>query len=166
MRMTLATLAVIGVAACAGPVPDSGAPADAPLPGTASTRAPLAATTGPEASVQVSALPPADGAASAGGAASAPVAGAAAGQTPGLVAYALSNAHPVGAKRYRRGLFALAALSERKCRKFPSDDAAQEAFLAAGGPERDRLNLDPDGDGYACGWDPAPFRQMAAAVRR
>ena len=24
--------------------------------------------------------------------------------------------------------------------------------------ERDRMGLDPDGDGFACAWDPAPFR--------
>ena len=39
---------------------------------------------------------------------------------------------------------------------------AQIDFLAKGGPERDRLGVDPDGDGYACAWNPAPFR---AAVR-
>ena len=27
-----------------------------------------------------------------------------------------------------------------------------------GGPERDRKGLDPDGDGFACAWDPRPFR--------
>ena len=31
-------------------------------------------------------------------------------------------------------------------------------FLAAGGPERDRKGIDPDGDGFACGFNPAPFR--------
>ena len=30
---------------------------------------------------------------------------------------------------------------------------------SAGGPERDSEGLDPDGDGFACGWDPAPFRR-------
>jgi hypothetical protein len=30
--------------------------------------------------------------------------------------------------------------------------------LSNGGPERDRLGLDPDGDGFACYWDPTPFR--------
>ena len=40
-----------------------------------------------------------------------------------------------------------------------SPDQAQIDFLSKGGPERDRLSLDPDGDGYACGWDPRPFRK-------
>lgn len=44
------------------------------------------------------------------------------------------------------------------CAKFSSPDLAQEAFLSAGGPDRDRKGLDPDGDGYACSWDPRPFR--------
>ena len=44
-----------------------------------------------------------------------------------------------------------------------SDAAAQEAFLKAGGPERDRYGLDPDGDGFACRWDPTPFR---AAIKK
>ena len=29
----------------------------------------------------------------------------------------------------------------------------------AGGPERDQFGIDPDGDGYACSWDPSPFRK-------
>ena len=33
-----------------------------------------------------------------------------------------------------------------------------KAFLEAGGPKRDRKGLDPDGDGFACAWDPRPFR--------
>jgi hypothetical protein len=48
-------------------------------------------------------------------------------------------------------------------RTLPTQDAAQEAFLAAGGPERDRNNLDPDGDGFACWWDPEPFRRAMRA---
>ena len=35
---------------------------------------------------------------------------------------------------------------------------AQEEFLRTGGPERDKLGVDPDGDGFACAWDPRPFR--------
>ena len=37
-------------------------------------------------------------------------------------------------------------------------DQAQQDFLAKGGPERDRMGVDPDGDGFACAWDPRPFR--------
>ena len=35
---------------------------------------------------------------------------------------------------------------------------AAEAFLKAGGPQRDSKKLDPDGDGFACGFDPTPFQ--------
>ena len=37
---------------------------------------------------------------------------------------------------------------------------AQRAFLAAGGPDQDRLGLDPDGDGFVCGWSPLPYRSL------
>ena len=39
--------------------------------------------------------------------------------------------------------------------------AAQAAFIARGGPAVDPLGLDPDGDGFVCGWDPAPYRAAA-----
>lgn len=80
--------------------------------------------------------------------------------TPNIVAYALGTSNPVGNRIYSRSGFNLEAKARRNCAKYPSPDQAQIAFLAAGGPERDRHGLDPDGDGYACGWDPAPFRMV------
>jgi hypothetical protein len=44
------------------------------------------------------------------------------------------------------------------CAKYASSDQAQQDFLAKGGPDRDRMGVDPDGDGFACSWDPRPFR--------
>ncbi len=82
---------------------------------------------------------------------------------PNVVDYALSTSHPVGTPRYRRSNPLRWQVWERNCMQFPSQDAAQEAFLAAGGPERDRRNLDPDGDGYACWWDPGPIRRAMRA---
>ena len=41
---------------------------------------------------------------------------------------------------------------------FDAPHPIQEAFLDAGGPKRDPHALDPDGDGFACAWDPRPFR--------
>ncbi|GAA0289505.1 hypothetical protein [Rhodovulum strictum] len=80
-----------------------------------------------------------------------------------IAQYALSTTNRVGEPIHRR----LGRVSHERylsnCARYGSADLAQEAFLAAGGPERDRLGLDPDGDGFACFWDPAPFR---AAVRR
>ena len=46
------------------------------------------------------------------------------------------------------------------CGRFRDADAAQRAFLAGGGPESDRYGIDPDGDGFACRWDPAPYRAL------
>ena len=37
----------------------------------------------------------------------------------------------------------------------------EAAFLAQGGPAVDPLGLDPDGDGFVCGWDPARYRSAA-----
>lgn len=75
-----------------------------------------------------------------------------------IAAFALSTSHPIGTQMYRRSSLFGKSGFERACAKFASDSLAQEAFLDAGGPERDRLGVDPDGDGYACRWDPAAFR--------
>lgn len=80
---------------------------------------------------------------------------------PNVVAYALSTRHAVGTKLHRRGPFGGQARFDRNCGRYASPDLAQEAFLEAGGPERDRLRIDPDGDGYACGWTPTPYRRAA-----
>lgn len=84
---------------------------------------------------------------------------------PNLFAYALSTQHNVGQTRYNRSNPLRWRRSETACARFSSQDLAQEAFLAAGGPERDPNHLDPDGDGFACWWDPTPFRQAARTVR-
>uniref|UniRef100_UPI003B515D4C hypothetical protein n=1 Tax=Roseovarius indicus TaxID=540747 RepID=UPI003B515D4C len=77
---------------------------------------------------------------------------------PNIVEYALSTKHPVGAKIYSRIGINKQSRFERNCAKYSSADRAQIDFLANGGPNRDKMGLDPDGDGYACGWNPAPFR--------
>ncbi|SDJ16340.1 hypothetical protein SAMN04487993_102029 [Salipiger marinus] len=79
---------------------------------------------------------------------------------PNIVEYALRTTNPVGTALYRRGPFASAEKAIRACAAYSSPDRAQEDFLASGGPERDRKSLDPDGDGFACAWDPAPFRAV------
>ncbi|GAA6192906.1 hypothetical protein DS909_10660 [Phaeobacter gallaeciensis] len=77
---------------------------------------------------------------------------------PNIVSYALETTHPVGTSVYTRTGFNLRAKSERNCRAYASADQAQQAFLDSGGPRKDRKALDPDGDGYACDWNPAAFR--------
>lgn len=77
---------------------------------------------------------------------------------PNIVSYALQTGNPRGTRIYSRAGINMQARMQRNCAEYPSADQAQIAFLARGGPKRDRLGLDPDGDGYACSWDPAPFR--------
>ncbi|MBF9036866.1 hypothetical protein HKCCE2091_21750, partial [Rhodobacterales bacterium HKCCE2091] len=76
---------------------------------------------------------------------------------PNIIEFALATSHPVGQQMYRRSAIGRGR-AEQNCLTYQSDDLAQQAFLSAGGPERDRHGLDPDGDGYACGWNPAIYR--------
>lgn len=76
---------------------------------------------------------------------------------PNVVAFALATTHPVGTQVYRRSGTSIDKFN-RECARYPSADRAQEAFLGFGGPQRDRRGMDPDGDGYACFWNPVPFR--------
>lgn len=76
---------------------------------------------------------------------------------PNIVSYALQQNHARGQQMYGRSSIRFSNSAEQ-CAQYLSADLAQEAFLSNGGPQRDRYNLDPDGDGYACAWDPAVFR--------
>lgn len=77
---------------------------------------------------------------------------------PNIVQYALSAPNVKGQEWYSRLRIAAQSRFERNCAAYRSPDEAQRDFLARGGPERDPTGIDPDGDGFACGWDPAPFR--------
>ena len=81
------------------------------------------------------------------------------GQTPNIVKFALETRNAPGQSVYRRTGFNLRSKNAKNCAAYPSADLAQEAFLAAGGPQKDKNALDIDGDGFACGWDPTPFRK-------
>ena len=48
-----------------------------------------------------------------------------------------------------------------ECSKFKTKDDSQRKFLKDGGPYKDRFNLDPDGDGFACEWDPGIYRELS-----
>lgn len=78
---------------------------------------------------------------------------------PNIVQYALNTKHPVGTRVYTRAGLNKDARYQRNCARYASPDRAQEDFLANGGPNRDKYGLDPDGDGFACAWDPTPFRK-------
>jgi hypothetical protein len=77
---------------------------------------------------------------------------------PNIVAFALSTGNAVGQPVYRRSGFRAEARFERSCARFATADEAQREFLDRGGPEEDPMGVDPDGDGFACFWDPSPFR--------
>ncbi len=136
--------------------PASGVAADtraifSPAP-VATTTTATAATTVTESNAQVA------NAATVAPQPSAPAASAPAASSD-IGKYAVANTHPVGTKKYARGGFLSRLMKTNKCDSYSSPNAAQSAFLAQGGPENDPLGLDPDGDGYACAWDPAPYRR-------
>lgn len=120
-------------------VPSSGAPLSA-IPNDAAAIRQAPGTPAPVAPVTATALPTRPG-----------------GTEPNIVAYALATSNPVGTSIYPRNPTS-EAQHARACARFAGPDQAQIAFLKAGGPERDRDGLDPDGDGYACWWDPEAFR--------
>ena len=76
---------------------------------------------------------------------------------PNIVEFALATNHAPGVQLYKRSGIGLRG-QDAACAKYASPDQAQQDFLGRGGPERDRLGVDPDGDGFACSWDPRPFR--------
>ena len=75
-----------------------------------------------------------------------------------VVEFALSTTNSVGQSVYSRSKILAQSRFVRNCLKYPSPDLAQAEFLQNGGPKKDRKGLDPDGDGFACSWDPEPFR--------
>jgi hypothetical protein len=77
-----------------------------------------------------------------------------------IALYAQQTTNRVGERRFQRPMVSFG--SGGACRRYPTADQAQRAFLAAGGPERDPYNLDPDGDGFACDWNPEPFRRLGS----
>lgn len=80
------------------------------------------------------------------------------GTGPNIVAFALSTTNAVGQPAYRRSGFNSESRFQRACARFTTPDEAQRAFLSRGGPQEDPMGVDPDGDGFACFWDPSPFR--------
>lgn len=81
---------------------------------------------------------------------------------PNIVQYALQAPNNLGESVFNRSGLNAENRFLRNCAKYRTPDEAQRDFIARGGPQRDRLGLDPDGDGFACGWDPQPFRLLAS----
>lgn len=78
---------------------------------------------------------------------------------PNIVEFALATNHAPGVQLYKRGGISVRS-QDAACARYASPDLAQKDFLDRGGPERDRIGVDPDGDGFACSWDPRPFRTV------
>jgi hypothetical protein len=76
---------------------------------------------------------------------------------PAIVEYAISAPNRLHENIYSRS--GNPEKSAKNCLKYPTAEEAQAAFLKAGGPKRDSKNLDADGDGFACTWDPTPFQK-------
>lgn len=72
-----------------------------------------------------------------------------------IALYAQQTSNQLGQRIYSRG-----TRLGSGCGRYSNPDEAQRAFLSSGGPETDSLGLDQDGDGFACSWDPAPYRQL------
>ena len=83
------------------------------------------------------------------------------GTGPNIVAYAINAPNVRGQEWYSRSVLSGQGRMQRNCSAYNTPDAAQRDFLARGGPDRDPRGIDPDGDGFACGWDPAPFKLAA-----
>ena len=75
-----------------------------------------------------------------------------------LAVFARSVSNRVGKKIYFRNF--LGTDVNPGCKKFSSKNAAQIFFLKNGGPKNDYHNIDTDGDGFACKWDPEIYRKI------
>ncbi len=80
---------------------------------------------------------------------------------PNIIQYALQAPNDRGEPVFDRSSLSGESRFQRNCAKYRTPDDAQRDFISRGGPQRDRLGIDPDGDGFACGWDPQAFRAFA-----
>ena len=79
-------------------------------------------------------------------------------QSVNLAVFARSVSNKLGEKIYYRNFMGSGTASG--CKKFSNKNAAQIFFLENGGPKNDFHNIDADGDGFACKWDPAIYRKI------
>ena len=75
-----------------------------------------------------------------------------------LAVFARSVSNEIGEKIYFRSF--LGTDINSTCKKFLNKNAAQIFFLKNGGPKNDYHNIDTDGDGFACKWDPEIYRKI------
>ena len=79
-----------------------------------------------------------------------------------LAIFARSASNKVGEKIYFRNF--LNTNIDAGCKKFLNKNAAQIFFLKNGGPKNDYHNVDVDGDGFACKWDPEVYRKINSLI--
>ena len=75
-----------------------------------------------------------------------------------IAVYARKTSNIIGERKYNR-----VKVKNKKinpCLRFTSPDESQRFFLLKNGPSNDFWNLDPDGDGFACSWNPEPYRRI------
>ena len=80
------------------------------------------------------------------------------GKSVNLAVFARSVSNRIGERIYFRNFTSANVISN--CKKFSNKNAAQIFFLKNGGPKNDFYNIDVDGDGFACKWDPAIYRKI------
>ena len=75
-----------------------------------------------------------------------------------IALYARQTTNAVGEKLFNR--IKIKQNKSDPCLSFLSDDDAQRFFLKNGGPKMDFMNLDLNGDGFACDWNPIKYRNL------
>ena len=80
--------------------------------------------------------------------------------TVNLALYARMNKNKLGKKIYRR--HPILDINKPGCSQFGNGNTAQIFFLKNGGPKNDYYQLDNDGDGFACSWNPEIYRKIIA----
>ena len=78
-----------------------------------------------------------------------------------LALYARMNKNKLGRKTYKR--HPILDINKPGCSQFSNGNKAQIFFLKNGGPKNDYYQLDNDGDGFACNWNPEIYRKINAS---
>ncbi|OUX41342.1 hypothetical protein CBE37_05010 [bacterium TMED277] len=80
--------------------------------------------------------------------------------TVNLALYARTNKNQLGKKIHKR--HPILDINKPGCSQFGNGNTAQIFFLKNGGPKNDYYQLDNDGDGFACNWNPEIYRKIIA----
>ena len=75
-----------------------------------------------------------------------------------VAVYARQTTNLIGERIYNR--LKVKNKKTNPCLRFNSADDAQRFFLSKNGPIKDFWNLDQDGDGFACSWNPEQYRKI------